>query len=142
MEEQSDWIEGKAYIINDYYNADFYAVTLEKKSDSNVLVKCYYLDASFTHEDIDSLIDNGTVIKYGQDYDFDNLGSPDTKVSLFSEDLIFGIDVLAKYYFPTFTNNENQWYHKTGDNETCSIDFLHFIMKFAYSASINTIKIV
>lgn len=105
-------------------NFHYFAIEIIKKCELNVEVNVYKIEEKYQSF-------NHCETKNGD------------KVNAFvdSDDKILSLNVWGKYYFPTFTNNENQWYHKTTDKGTDYMDMLHAIMKFSYALAIKEIKI-
>ena len=61
---------------------------------------------------------------------------------LFSDDeWIMSIDIWGKYYFPTFNEEQNQWYHRMKDDEACYMDDFSFILKEAYKKAFEVTKL-
>ena len=103
---------------------NYFAIDVFKKSDSQAVANVFVLDEKY------------------QDFDPADLTNGD-KVMAFvdSDDIIINIDVWSKYYFPTFSEEQRQWYHKICETDTDYMDMFHAVMKFAYSLAIKEIKI-
>ena len=111
-------------------SSHIYAVTLEFDYSDD---KSYLRSVKAIANEIDtSLIDSDvdiTAIKNGD------------KVKGFSifNDWVLEIDIWGKYYFPTFNEDKNQWYHKDADDEYDAdyIDDFSFILKETYEIAMK-----
>jgi len=103
-----------------------YIVTLEYKySDidgdlNSVLAIASEIDTNYIDNDVDI-----TEIKNGD------------KVMAFSlfSDWVLEIKIWGKYYFPTFNEDKNQWYH--ADDNASDIDDFIFILKETYNIAMK-----
>jgi hypothetical protein len=85
----------------------------------NVIATVYEPDCNNVDDNIDI-----TKFKKGEEVDYCWLFDDD--------DWIMSIDIWGKYYFPTFNEEQNQWYHRMKDDEACYMDDFSFILKEAY----------
>jgi len=100
----------------------FVGVFISQKSGGNVFCDVRLLDETY-------------MAKRPWDYNNgDEIKDIEDK-SLF--ELLFEIDIWSKYYFPVFSNKENQWYHKTEETDTDYIEALFEAVKFAYKKAIE-----
>ena len=111
-------------------NEHIYVVELKTKySDKdgslmNVIASVYEPNCN----DIDDNID---ITKF-------NKGEEVEYYYLFDDDeWIISIDIWAKYYFPTFNEEQNQWYHKEDFRDADYIEDFSFILKEAYKKAIE-----
>jgi hypothetical protein len=57
---------------------------------------------------------------------------------LFDDDeWIMSIDIWAKDYFPTFNEEQNQWYHRLSNEHACYIEDFSFILREAYKKALE-----
>jgi hypothetical protein len=103
----------------------FFGIHVDVRSKSNVFLEIYELEEDFlTSEEREK--DTGDKLK--------------TDVNL--HELIIEIDVWSKYYFPVFVkDNENQWYHRIDEDETCYMEVFYNVMKYAYSLAVKAINV-
>ena len=75
-----------------------------------------------------------------ENHSYGTLENGDKHVYCSGGDLVFSIDIWAKYFFPTFNEDNNQWYHgmksKSGDSLGCMIDTFD-VFKFAYELALK-----
>ena len=112
-----------------YYHGDSdngFAVVISQQEEGQVLAEVLEIDTKlFVFNDP---LGTGNY-KNGITLDFES-------VAMLGNEL-FQLDIWAKYYFPRFTNEEHQWYHKIEDSEVCYMDMLHGLMKYSYSKAIE-----
>jgi hypothetical protein len=105
-------------------NEHIYIVELKTRHDEdgrlmNVIATVYEPDYNNIDDDVDI-----TKFSKGEEVEYWWLFSDD--------DWIISIDIWGKYYFPTFNEDQNQWYHRMKDDEACYMDDFSFILKEAY----------
>ncbi len=90
----------------------------------NVVATIYEPDCNNIDNDVDiTKLEKGNEVYYGWLFDDSNW--------------IMSIDIWAKYYFPTFNEEQNQWYHRMEKDEACYMDDFSFILKEAYNKAIE-----
>lgn len=112
-----------------YFHGDSdtgFAVIISSSEEGQALAEVLEIDAKlFVFDSVleDNDFQNGTHL---------NLES----VSMLGNEL-FQLDIWAKYYFPRFTNEEHQWYHKENEDDICYMEMLYKVMKYAYDKAIE-----
>ena len=128
---------------------------LEKGIHEDLLKTAYWFSASnehiyavtleYTYSDCDGEINSVKAIAceitpcyIDNDVDITKIKNGDKVVgfSLF-DDWVLEIDIWAKYYFPKFNEDKNQWYHREDDTEANYIDDFSFILKETYKIAMK-----
>lgn len=113
-----------------YYHGDSdnsFVIIVKKGEKNNVIALIYTIDANLSY--IDNVL---------QECEY-KTGSPLNVeyVKPLVIDLIIELDIWSKYYFPTFHIDNEQWYHKEDENDTCYMEMLYKVMKYAYNKAIE-----
>lgn len=74
-------------------------------------------------------IDNEESVKNGDEITFEDWE--------FDGDKIVSIDVFGKYYFPTFTSEQQQWYHEPEGGAGNYLTALSEVMQFAINIGLE-----
>lgn len=99
---------------------NFFAVVIEHPSNKPVTAKIYKLneEGDFIRNKTGDLIMLHYVKSFGEK--------------------VCELEIWNKYYFPVFTNVQNQWYHQIeGSSSTCYMEMLYKVMRFAYDQAIK-----
>ncbi len=52
-------------------------------------------------------------------------------------DLVFSINIWHKHFFPEFNEENNQWYHGSGDDDRGCMSDIFDVFKFAYDLALK-----
>lgn len=102
----------------------------------------YYIFLTINENNVVVEVRNESSVGIGHDYG--TLENGDKHEYCAGGDLVFSIDIWAKYFFPEFNEDNNQWYHacdgfpnKDASNSLGCMNDTFEVFKFAYDLALK-----